>query len=182
MISVIVRAMRSEGTPYRLTCKASRANWPCRFQRCSSAVTNTEDVKAQGRFEKVLHVTRMSQFGGSLTKSCFLARGTKMNLRYLICIFFCGFISQVNATALKMSPDFCSRAKSLSQGFAEGISRHFEVPLSSVTLVRADSLGRECDIRVDTSKGLIRCDFSTEVYFDGKKDYWIHGLGNFCRR
>jgi hypothetical protein len=81
-----------------------------------------------------------------------------------------------------MSTDHCERATSLSRGLAESMSQQFHVPLSSLRLVRAEKLGNECDIRVDTAKGLLRCDFGTSVYFDGKKDYWIHGMGQFCRR
>jgi hypothetical protein len=99
-------------------------------------------------------------------------------------LFFCFFlvIPHASANGLKMSTDHCERAKTLSRGLAESISQNFQVQLTSVHLVRADKLGNECDIRVDTSKGLLTCDFGTSVYFDGKKDYWIHGMGQFCRR
>jgi hypothetical protein len=79
----------------------------------------------------------------------------------------------------EMTPteDYCSRATSLSQGFAEMVAKRLQVSVDSVRLIRAEPMRVSgCVITMDTPVGPQSCQGGT-VYSDGR-EYWIGGYCN----
>ena len=77
---------------------------------------------------------------------------------------------------MEPTKDYCSRATSLSEGFAEMVAKRLQVSVDSVRLIRAEPQRVSgCIITIDTPKGPQSCMGGT-VFFDGR-EYWI---GGYC--
>jgi hypothetical protein len=78
----------------------------------------------------------------------------------------------------EMTPteEYCGRATSLSQGFAEMVAKRLQVSVDSVRLIRAEPQRVSgCIITLDTPIGPQSCQGGT-IYYDGS-EYWI---GGYC--